>query len=198
MPEKSIRLIVGLGNPGSIYEKTRHNAGFMVIDDIATAFAISLNRQRFDTLYGRGSIKGIEVILAKPMDFMNNSGPPAKRLADYFRIKSEDLLVIHDDIDLALGRLKIKDKGGHAGHKGIKSLMKAFDEGDFTRLRIGVGRCEEESSVTDHVLGNFRSEEIKILAQIIATARVAVVTVLCEGPQQGMNRFNDTNIMITS
>lgn len=196
MPEKRIRLIVGLGNPGSIYEKTRHNSGFMVIDDIATVFAISLDRQKFDTLYGRGSIKGIEVILAKPMAFMNNSGPPAKRLADYFRIKSQDLLVIHDDIDLALGRLKIKDNGGHAGHKGVKSLMKAFGEGDFSRLRIGVGRSEEASRVTDHVLGNFRSEEIKILAQVIATARDAVVTVLCEGPQEGMNRFNSTRIMI--
>lgn len=194
MPEKSIRLIVGLGNPGSIYEKTRHNAGFMVIDDIATAFAISLNRQKFGTLYGRGSIKGIEVILAEPMDFMNNSGPPAKKLADYFRIKTGDLLVVHDDIDLALGRLKIKDKGGHAGHKGVKSLIKAFGKGDFTRLRIGVGRSEGHSSVNDHVLGNFRSEELRILAQIIATAREAVVTVLCEGLREGMNRFNSTRI----
>ena len=129
---------------------------------------------------------------------MNNSGPPVKRLADYFRIKSKDLLVIHDDIDLALGRIKIKTAGGHGGHKGIKSLMHAFGGGDFTRLRIGVGRSAERISVTDYVLGKFSLEEKQVLAQIIATARDAVVTIIREGPNKGMNRFNNTRISTTS
>ncbi len=195
MLEKRIRLIVGLGNPGSTYEKTRHNTGFMIIENIATTFVIPFATQKFNTLYGRGRIKDIEVILAKPMAFMNNSGPPVQKLADYFRIKSEDLLAIHDDIDLEFGRLKIKDKGGHGGHKGVKSLIGAFGGGEFTRLRIGVGRPAEGCSVTDHVLANWRPEEVKILPQIIATARDAVVAILCEGPKEGMNRFNSTRIL---
>ena len=198
MPEKSIRLIIGLGNPGDAYEKTRHNTGFMVVEKVAADFSISLDKKKFDTLYGKGALEGIEVFLAKPMTFMNNSGPPVKRLADYFRIKSKDLLVIHDDIDLALGRIKIKTAGGHGGHKGIKSLMHAFGGGDFTRLRIGVGRSAERISVTDYVLGKFSSEEKQVLAQIIATARDAVVTIIREGPNKGMNRFNNTRISTTS
>jgi PTH1 family peptidyl-tRNA hydrolase len=197
MLQKRIRLIAGLGNPGDVYEKTRHNTGFMVIEEVATAFAISLARQKFKTLYGAGSLNGIDVILAKPMSFMNRSGPPVKRLADYFRIKSKDVLVIHDDIDLAFGRLKVKDKGGHAGHKGVMSLMEAFGTGDFVRLRIGVGRSTEGNSVSDYVLGKFSSEEKKILAEIIATARDAVVTIICEGVKEGMNRFNSTRILNT-
>jgi PTH1 family peptidyl-tRNA hydrolase len=197
MPQKRIRLIVGLGNPGDAYQKTRHNAGFMVIEEVAARFAISLVRQKFKTLYGAGSLDSIDVILAKPMSFMNCSGPPVKRLADYFRIKSEDVLVIHDDIDLAFGRLKIKYKGGHAGHKGVMSLMEAFGKGDFTRLRIGVGRSAEGISVSDYVLGKFSSEEKKILTEIIATARDAVVTIICEGVKKGMNRYNNTRIMVS-
>ncbi|MGD2269206.1 MAG: aminoacyl-tRNA hydrolase [Desulfobacterales bacterium] len=195
MLQKRIRLIAGLGNPGDAYQKTRHNTGFMVIEEVATTFAISLARQKFKTRYGAGSLKGIDVILAKPMSFMNHSGPPVKRLADYFRIKSEDILVIHDDIDLAFGKLKIKDKGGHAGHKGVKSLMEAFGKGDFVRLRIGVGRSTEGIRVSDYVLGKFSSEEKKILAEIIATARDAAVTIICEGVKEGMNRFNSTRIL---
>ena len=196
--EKSIRLIIGLGNPGNDYKKTRHNTGFMVVEKVAADFSISLDKKKFDTFYGRGALEGIEVLLAKPMTIMNNSGPPVKRLADYFRIKSKDLLVIHDDIDLARGRIKIKIAGGHGGHKGIKSLMQAFGGGDFTRLRIGVGRSEEGIGVTNYVLGKFGSEEKKVLAQVIATARDAVVTIIREGPKQGMNRFNSTKITTTS
>jgi PTH1 family peptidyl-tRNA hydrolase len=198
MPEKSIRLIIGLGNPGNAYKNTRHNTGFMVVEKVATEFSISLDKQKFDTLYGRGMLEGIEVLLAKPMTYMNNSGLPAKRLADYFRIKSEDLLVIHDDIDLALGRIKIKIAGGHGGHKGIKSLMDAFGEDDFARLRIGVGRSEGAVSVTDHVLSGFSGEEKKMLKGILARAREAVVTILSRGIKDGMNRFNDKRFEMTS
>ena len=197
MPEKCIRLIVGLGNPGRDYATSRHNTGFMIIEEIANAFAISLDKRKFDILFGRGSIEKHDVMLAKPMAFMNNSGPPVKQLAGYFRISSEDLLVIHDDIDLAFGRLKIKEKGGHGGHKGVKSLMDAFGKGDFARLRIGIGRSEEPVSVTDHVLGNFSLEETKMLKGILARACEAVVTILTRGVKDGMNRFNDKRFEMT-
>jgi PTH1 family peptidyl-tRNA hydrolase len=198
MPQKRVWLVVGLGNPGSAYEITRHNTGFMVADRIADTFAIPLEKRKFNTRYGRGFIEGTETILAKPMAFMNNSGPPVRKLADYFKIPGEDMLVIHDDIDLALGRLKIKEKGGHGGHKGVKSLMDAFGEGDFARLRIGVGRSEAAISVSDHVLGCYSPAETKMLDRILTRARDAVVAILCRGVKEGMNRFNDQRFQMIS
>jgi len=190
-------LVVGLGNPGNTYENTRHNAGFMVADQIARDFNISLDKTKFDAVYGRGFIEDVDVLLVKPMAFMNRSGPPLQKLAHYFRIRGEDMLVIHDDIDLAFGRLKIKEKGGHGGHNGIRSIMDAFGGGDFVRLRIGVGRSETEGNVTDHVLGRFSDDKAEMVARIIAAARDAVVTVLCEGMKAGMNAFNRHDLLIT-
>ena len=190
MPQKRMRLIVGLGNPGSQYENTRHNAGFMVVDQLAGEFGISVNKNKFDVRYGRGAIEGHEVMLAKPMAFMNRSGWPVQKLAAYFKINSKDLMVVHDDIDLAFGRLKIKEKGGHGGHKGLKSIIHAVGEDEFVRLRIGVGRSEAESSVSDHVLGPFFDDESKRLGSVLIQARDAVVTILTEGSKVGMNRFN--------
>jgi len=185
-----MRLIIGLGNPGSQYENTRHNAGFMVVDKLAAEYGISVNKNKFDVRYGRGTIEGHEVMLAKPMAFMNRSGGPVQLLAGYFKINSKDLIVIHDDVDLALGRLKIKEKGGHGGHKGLKSIIDAVAEDEFVRLRIGVGRSGEGSSVSDHVLGPFFDDESKQLDSILIRARDAVVTILKEGSKAGMNRFN--------
>ena len=190
-------LVVGLGNPGAAYGKTRHNAGFMVADKLAAEFGFTFDKHKFDAFYGRGFIESAEVILAKPMALMNRSGPPVKKLANFFKILSEDVLVIHDDIDLAFGRFKIKEKGGHGGHKGIRSLIDAFGGGDFARLRIGVGRSESGISVTDHVLGRFTDEESNLLDQIISRARDAVVMILCQGTKAGMTNFNNRNFMIT-
>ena len=197
MPANRLRLVVGLGNPGNKYEDTRHNAGFRVADQIAQDFNISLNKTKFDTIFGRGFIKDVDVLLAKPMAFMNRSGPPLQKLAHYFRIPGEDMLIIHDDIDLAFGRLKIKEKGGHGGHNGIRSVMDAFGGGDFSRLRIGVGRSEAGENVTDHVLGRFSADKAEMVARVITVARDAVVTVLCEGTKFGMNAFNRKDLLIT-
>jgi PTH1 family peptidyl-tRNA hydrolase len=200
MQPNRVRLVVGLGNPGETYSETRHNVGFMVVDAVADSFAIVLEkRRRFGELfYGRGSIDGVETILAKPMAFMNLSGPPVHKIAEYYRILCEDMLVIHDDIDLEFGKLKIKKKGGDGGHKGLRSLVKTFGSGDFVRLRIGVGRSEPRISVSDHVLGRFNADEKKVLHPIITNAREAVVTILCKGAEEGMNRFNDKRIIIDS
>ena len=197
VPENKLRLVVGLGNPGVRYRKTRHNVGFMAVDSIAQQFGIALDREKFGVVFGRGSVERVTVVLAKPVAFMNRSGPPVQQLAHYYRIPCEDMLVIHDDIDLAFGKLKIKKKGGHGGHNGVRSLMDAFGGGDFVRLRIGVGRSEARISVTDHVLGKFSAEQAKILDRIISSARDAVVTVLCEGTQVGMNVFNRKDLLIT-
>ncbi|MBE9530838.1 MAG: aminoacyl-tRNA hydrolase [Proteobacteria bacterium] len=198
MPQKRVRLVVGLGNPGNTYKRTRHNVGFMVLDQIAEDFSIALVKQKFDTVFGRGSVDGVEVVLAKPMAFMNRSGPQVQQIAGYYRILSEDMLVVHDDIDLAFGRIKIKEKGGDGGHKGVRSIIDAFGGGNFVRLRIGVGRPEAGISAADHVLGRFKSDENKVLDQIITAARDAVVTILCKGAKEGMDRFNDKRIVISS
>lgn len=190
--------MVGLGNPGRIYSGTRHNAGFMVLDEVAKAFSIDLLKQKFNTLFGIGSVDGVEAVLAKPRAFMNRSGTPVQQIAGYFRISCEDILVVHDDIDLAFGRLKIKEKGGDGGHKGVRSIMDAFGGGDFARLRIGVGRPGPGNGAADYVLDNFTFEEKKVLSRIIASARDAVVTVLCKGTKEGMNRFNNKNLSISS
>ncbi|RLB84361.1 MAG: aminoacyl-tRNA hydrolase [Deltaproteobacteria bacterium] len=198
MPKKCVRLVVGLGNPGNTYKKTRHNVGFMVVDQIAEDFSIALVKQKFDTIFGRGVVDGVEVVLAKPMAFMNRSGPQVQKIARYYRILSEDMLVVHDDIDLAFGRIKIKEKGGDGGHKGVRSIIDAIGGGDFVRLRIGVGRPEASISAADYVLGKFSSKEKKVLHRIITEARDAVGTILCKGAKEGMNRFNDKRILISS
>jgi PTH1 family peptidyl-tRNA hydrolase len=198
MPKNRIRLVVGLGNPGNTYKRTRHNVGFMVVDQIAEDFSIALVKQKFDTVFGLGSVDDVEVVLAKPMAFMNRSGPLVQKIARYYRILSEDMLVVHDDIDLAFGRIKIKEKGGDGGHKGVRSIIDAFGGGEFVRLRIGVGRPEAGINAADHVLGKFSLKEKKVLHRIISEARDAVVTILCKGAKEGMNRFNDKRILISS
>ena len=197
MSANRLRMVVGLGNPGNNYEDTRHNAGFMVADKIARDFNIALNKTKFDTIFGRGLIEDVDVLLVKPMAFMNRSGPPLQKVAHYFRISGEDMLVIHDDIDLAFGRLKIKEKGGHGGHNGIRSIMDAFGGGDFVRLRIGVGRSEAGENVTGHVLGRFSADKAEMVTRVVAVARDAAVKVICEGTKVGMNAFNRKDLLIT-
>ncbi len=201
MPDDRLHLVAGLGNPGERYAATRHNAGFMTVDRLADGAGIRQDRQKFDTVFGRGAVGGQPVILAKPQAFMNRSGPPVRRLADYFGISGEDMVVIHDDIDLAYGRIKIKQKGGDGGHKGIKSLIDAFGGGDFIRIRIGVGRGGDgpgsEAGVVDHVLGRFGSRERQDLERIIAAAADAAVAVLCHGVREAMNRFNSKRTLIS-
>ena len=191
-----MRLIVGLGNPGRTYGRTRHNAGFMVIDRLADEFGIEVRKKKFNTCFGKGIIAGQAALLAKPQAFMNNSGPPVKQVADYHNIASKDLLVIHDDIDLEYGRVKIKEKGGHGGHNGLRSLMGSFGSGDFARVRIGIGRSATGREVTDHVLGGYTTDEKKVLSKILERSCDAVIAILKDGIRSAMNQFNDKRLKI--
>lgn len=191
MSGKDIRLIAGLGNPGDAYAKTRHNIGFMVADALSGEFSIPVEKKKFDASYGRGVIEGVEVILVKPMAFMNRSGPPIQNLSGYYKIPCENMLIIYDDVDLAFGRLKINEKGGSGGHKGMKSIIDSFGDENIPRLRIGVGRSEAGIGTSDHVLGRFGKNEKALLDQIIKRARDAVVKILCNGIKEGMNSFNE-------
>lgn len=185
-----VRLLVGLGNPGDAYFETRHNMGFMLIDHLAASFSIAINREKFDVFYGKGRIADNEVILAKPMAYMNKSGLPIRRLADYFGLWGEEMLVAHDDIDLAFNKLKIKKKGGHGGHNGVRSIIDAFGNGDFIRLRMGIGRPEIQGQMVDHVLSRFTATERQMLGSIVSRAGEAVVEILGNGVEKGMNLFN--------
>lgn len=183
-------LIAGLGNPGRAYENTRHNAGFLAVDRLAAANDIPIQKQKFNVLFNVGRIGGHRVLLAKPQAYMNRSGPPLYALANFYKIPLQAMIVVHDDIDLAFERLKIKEKGGDGGHKGIRSIINAFGADQFVRVRMGVGRPEGEIDVVGHVLDAFTPLEKQALDKLLERTCEAVVTVLTKGILEGMNRFN--------
>jgi PTH1 family peptidyl-tRNA hydrolase len=190
-------LIVGLGNPGIAYRQTRHNVGFMAVERIAAANGMTFRSSRRlpDIRTAHGRIDGVGAVLAKPMAFMNRSGPPIFRLAEYLGIRCKAMIVLCDDIDLAFGRVRIKEKGGHGGHKGLKSLIDVFGRDDFVRLRMGIGRPADGSDVVDYVLGKFDKSEIPDVEEILRVAREAVAVFLRDGITAAMNQFNGLRVI---
>ena len=156
-----MKLIIGLGNPGTRYIRTRHNAGFMAIDLFASEFNNTIWQNKFESLIGFQTIQQTKVILLKPLTYMNLSGKAAQRVLSFYKIAMTDTVIFHDDIDLPLGTVKLKIGGGHAGHNGLRSINEAIGQ-NYTRVRIGVSRPKEDS-VSNYVLGNFSDEEAIIL-----------------------------------
>jgi len=190
-------LVAGLGNPGDPYRHTRHNVGFGVVDRLALNLAAPWERAVDGTLQATGCLQGVAVALVKPMAYMNRSGPPVRAACERFEISSQQVLIVHDDMDLAIGRIKVKAKGGHGGHRGLQSLMAALDaEGRFARLRIGIGRPPAGIDPVDHVLGRFTQSEAGVLEDVIARAEDAVATILTRGVMDGMNRFNRSDLLL--
>ena len=189
------KLIAGLGNPGFEYRNTRHNIGFRVVENLARRYHVGWELSEPGLEFGRGIIEGRAVRLLKPQRYMNRSGPPVVAFLEKFCISHREILVIHDDIDLEFGRLKIKKKGGDGGHRGIRSLIAALAAGDFARLRMGIGRPGADDDVVDHVLGQFDDREQENLAAFIERASEAAVTVLENGVNTAMNQFNRKSIM---
>ena len=194
MPSSDPWLISGLGNPGRTYAMTRHNVGFMALDRVVGRLGMHIDQKKFNTCYGRGSHAGNRLVAAKPMAFMNRSGQPLRQLAGYYNIPPCRMIVIHDDIDIGQGRIKIKEKGGHGGHNGIKSIMEAFGTGDFPRLRIGIGRPEAPMDVSDYVLARFTETERRFFEDLLEIAVDAVITMIELGLAQGMNIFNQKQV----
>ncbi len=196
MTAQDTHLIAGLGNPGKKYANTRHNIGFMAVENIGAQHGIGIDRSMFKTRFGRGSVAGRKVILARPMDYMNRSGPPLRQLARYFGIKTDRIIVVHDDLDIGRRKIRIKPKGGHGGHRGIKSIMDAFGTGEFTRIRLGIGRPEptgpdgQGPDVTDFVLGTFTHGEMDDFHTMIDAAHEAVKIILEQDVTAAMNRLN--------
>ncbi len=173
-------LILGLGNPGPRYELTRHNAGFLVLDNLADKYKIKLGQHKYRSLYGKGEMDGLPVIFAKPMTYMNESGKAVKELLSAFNLSPEQILVIHDDIDLPLGKIKTKFSGGDGGQLGIRSTLQTLQTREFCRVRVGVGRPEDREDIVDYVLSPFSEEESGLLNEVMYTAVQTVEAALNE------------------
>ena len=185
-----MKLIVGLGNPGKEYEMTRHNLGFLVIERLARDTGESRKQRKFNALLNRGKIGNEQVILMKPLTYMNLSGAAVKKAFDYFHLPLHDLMVIHDDLDLAFGRFKIKTGGGDAGHKGIRSLIDHLGDDEFVRVRIGIGRPEKGGDVVDYVLDPLNESERSELPEILDSACLLIQTLIRSGVDAAMNTFH--------
>jgi len=186
-----LKLIIGLGNPGIKYQSTRHNIGFLALDKIASSHDISVSLKGFDAWYGKGKITDTPVLLAKPQTFMNISGVSVRKLVDYFKIDLEDIIVVHDDIDLPFNTIRLKAGGGHAGHKGIISIIDDLGNPTFIRVRIGIGKPPDRITVERYVLEPFTDDEMKLLPKITTTANDAVTMIILSGIQAAMNQYNE-------
>jgi PTH1 family peptidyl-tRNA hydrolase len=191
-----MKLIVGLGNPGTRYRFTRHNVGFLVIDHLADKLDISLGQKKFDAFYGKGKIGATPVMLAKPQTFMNLSGYAVQRLLDYFNVEVKDLIVVHDDLDLPFQSIRLKSGGGHGGHKGLMSIIEQNGTGDFSRIRLGIGKPAHKGLVDSYVLELFSREEMEHLPNIVEQASQAIMELLSSGIQAAMNQYHGKTIKI--
>lgn len=183
-------IVVGLGNPGSKYERTRHNVGFMAVDLLAAKFGISVNKLKFKSLVGEGKIGEEKVVLIKPQTFMNLSGEAVREAMSFYKVPHERLLVIYDDIDLEAGRLRIRKQGSSGTHNGMRNIIYLMGFDDFPRFRIGVSKPNTEQDLGSFVLSKFREAEIKPVAAAIDNAVLAVETTIKDGIDQAMNRYN--------
>ena len=190
----SIKLIVGLGNPGSQYADTRHNAGFWFVENLADRFNINLGfDKKFNGQVGRGAIFGQEVRLLLPETFMNRSGQAVAPLAKFYNIQADEILIAHDELDIGVGSIKLKTGGGHGGHNGLKDIVPHLGQ-DFHRLRIGIGRPTHSSQVSNFVLGKPPANEKDHIEQAIACAVNALADVMAGKLDQARNQINGFKI----
>ena len=185
-----IKLIVGLGNPGSEYEKTRHNAGFLFLDGLLSGAAAWSNESKFHGLVASCVLGGEKVILLKPQTFMNRSGLSVGSLARYYKIKIDEVLVVHDELDLSPGTCRLKKSGGHAGHNGLRDIIANLAEKDFYRLRIGIGRPVAGKSVADFVLSVPSKEDGRQMSLAFELAEEQIGRIVAGEVSAAMNELN--------
>ena len=191
MSEQSVRLIVGLGNPGPMYDATRHNAGFWFVDLLDRRYGANLlNESKFRGLLGRVLIDGNDVRLLKPLTYMNRSGQSVATVARYFDIMPEQILVVHDELDLTPGQVRLKQGGGHAGHKGLRDIMSALGNRDFWRLRVGIDHPEDRSRVVDYVLSRPGRAEVRAIEECLEAAANSLDDILSGRFAHAMNRLH--------
>jgi len=183
------KLIAGLGNPGSKYQGTRHNAGFMVLDRLAEIVRVSVDRTKFSGLSGEANWLGVRLALLKPQTFMNLSGRAVAEAARFYKILPEDIIVTHDDLDLPFGQIRFKEGGGHGGHNGLRSIIDELGSADFLRLRVGIGR-PDKGSAEKYVLTPFTAEESGFFRHVADGACEALEMLLREGLPKAMSIFH--------
>lgn len=184
-----MKLIVGLGNPGKEYEKTRHNVGFMAIDKIAEYFNVSITKQKFCGLYGELYINNEKIILLKPEKYMNLSGEVVRDYVNFFKIKLEDILIIHDDLDTSIGKIRLRYKGSSGGHNGLKNIQMHLSSQEYKRLKIGISN-DKNKSTKDYVLGNFSKDDFILLKAIIDKMPNIIQDLLTLSFENLMNKYN--------
>jgi len=185
-----LRLIVGLGNPGRKYENTRHNVGFRAIDYLAREIGTKVEKEKYKALLGEGLVRGEKVILVKPQTFMNLSGEAVAPLAAWYKVNPSEILVLYDDLALEVGKLRIRVKGSHGGHNGMRSLIAHLKTESIPRIRLGIGQAPPEWDVADYVLGSFSSLENKQIEESIIQTGKAVEMILTQGLEKAMSKFN--------
>lgn len=185
-----MKLIVGLGNPGAKYAGTRHNAGFSVIDELVERHNIKVDTSKHKALIGKGVINGEKVILAMPQTFMNLSGESVRAIMDFYKLTVDDLIVVYDDIDLDVGKIRIREKGSAGGHNGMKNIILHSGSQDFVRVRVGVGKKPEHMDLADHVLSRFSREDLPFMRESCGKACDALEVILSDGAVAAMNRYN--------
>ena len=185
---KAQAVVIGLGNPGPEYVQTRHNLGFLVIDNFSDRFKIKVNKKGFSCLWGKFKLENKLIILALPQTFMNLSGQAAKSLFSYFH--PEKIVVAYDDLDIDYGRLKVSVTGSAGGHKGLQSILKYLPEQEITRLRVGIGRPEHNEPVDKYVLDRFYDSQKPLLSSIINNATDCLEEILKHGSDRSMQNFN--------
>ena len=187
-------LIVGLGNPGKEYEKTRHNCGFRALDILAGKLGCKVDKGKFQGLYGQVNYNGRKLLLLKPMTYMNLSGRSVLQLSVYFHVPPQQIIVLFDDISLEPGRLRIRADGSAGGHNGIKSIISEVGSQDFPRVKIGVGgKAHPEQDLADHVLSTFSASEEKALVSALERAADAALCIIEKGVPEAANRFNGSH-----
>ncbi|NLD50862.1 MAG: aminoacyl-tRNA hydrolase [Clostridiaceae bacterium] len=187
---EDLYIVVGLGNPGQKYECTRHNVGFDTIELLGRKHGITVNKLKHKALSGEGSIGGRRVMLVKPQTFMNLSGESVRDIVDWYKVSVENILVIYDDIDLPLGKLKIRPKGSSGTHNGMRSVIYQLQSDEFPRIRIGIDKPPEGWELSNFVLSRFSGDDRKKIEEIIGKAADAVEEILRSGIDQAMNRYN--------
>jgi len=189
-----VKLIAGLGNPGARYRFNRHNAGFLVLDRLAENCHISIGQTGFEALFGKGTIAGQQVLLVKPQTYMNLSGSSIRKFFEYYRIDIDDVIVVHDDLDLPFGTIRIKTGGGPGGHKGLISIIDQLGDSDFNRIRLGIGKPDCREMVESYVLSPFSSGEANDLQQVINVAVEILTEILSSGIQAAMCKYHAKTI----
>jgi PTH1 family peptidyl-tRNA hydrolase len=185
-----MKIIVGLGNPGKKYERTRHNAGFMAVDELARSLHVDFNQEKHSAFIVKSRIDPEDTVLAKPQTYMNDSGRAVGAILRDTYSGVSDLIVLHDELDLPLGSVRIKIGGGHGGHNGLRSIIELVGSSDFIRVRLGIGRPAPGMDAADYVLSPFLAEERQLLPDMMAKAVEAVRVIILEGPNRAMNIFN--------